>query len=327
MNHHPLTPDEINRAFAHANFGAQTPHQVIMGNLERAAIGAHIGMQARYILEELRLIEMNRPNRAKMTRRGLGVILTEHQGARGSGTSHQTLARALCEIRDMKPHHAGQTRNEYFMQQIAKAALHEAITITNAESAAAEARGAAIELTEEITKPAPQTPEQELADEIAAELIRARQKFPGKNVTFAALAEEFGELATALFEESRARVRKEAVQVAVMAMRIVLDGDHTFEPWRADHGLDALTEGEGGARDKCDQLAAELIRAGRAAGKSVTVNIEMLPVQIDPATVRGMDESARAVRCIGCDCQNGGDECTGTTATPASQIIGKGAQA
>lgn len=84
------------------------------------------------------------------------------------------------------------------------------------------------------------TTEQQLADEILAELVRARVKFPGKNVTFAALVEEVGELATAVFEESAERVRKEAVQVAVMAMRMVLDGDHTFDEWRAGKGLDHL---------------------------------------------------------------------------------------
>lgn len=82
--------------------------------------------------------------------------------------------------------------------------------------------------------------ERQLADEILAELSRARAKFPGKNVTFAALVEEVGELATATFEEGRDRVRKEAVQVAVMAMRMVLDGDHTFDVWRRDKGLDPL---------------------------------------------------------------------------------------
>lgn len=84
------------------------------------------------------------------------------------------------------------------------------------------------------------SPEGALADEILAELTRARSKFPGKNVTFAALVEEIGELATATFEEGRDRVRKEAVQVAVMAMRMVLDGDHTFDAWRAMNGLDPL---------------------------------------------------------------------------------------
>jgi hypothetical protein len=84
------------------------------------------------------------------------------------------------------------------------------------------------------------TPERQLATDILAELVRARAKFPGKNVTFAALVEEVGELATAIFEESAERVRKEAVQVAVMAMRVVLDGDHAYEPWRWEKGLDPL---------------------------------------------------------------------------------------
>ena len=90
-------------------------------------------------------------------------------------------------------------------------------------------------------KPAAQvTVEESLCDDILAELARARSKFPGKNVTFAALVEEVGELATATFEESADRVRKEAVQVAVMAMRMILDGDLTFEPWRSEKGLDPL---------------------------------------------------------------------------------------
>ena len=80
-----------------------------------------------------------------------------------------------------------------------------------------------------------------LIRDIRNELLRARTKFPGKNVTFAALVEEVGELATATFEEPRANVRKEAVQVAVMAMRMILDGDHTFDAWRLMKGLDALT--------------------------------------------------------------------------------------
>tara|TARA_R110000751_G_scaffold271365_2_gene371401 strand:+ start:243303 stop:243617 length:315 start_codon:yes stop_codon:yes gene_type:complete len=79
-----------------------------------------------------------------------------------------------------------------------------------------------------------------LLEEIKAELAHARGKFPGDNVTMLALMEEVGELAKATFEEPRANVRKEAVQVAVMAMRVVLDGDATITQWRADKGLDAL---------------------------------------------------------------------------------------
>lgn len=87
----------------------------------------------------------------------------------------------------------------------------------------------------------------EMLGEIAVELERARAKFPGDNVTTLALVEEVGELAKATFEQSRAAVRKEAVQVAVMAMRVVLDGDATLDGWRASKGLDALI-----AKGECD---------------------------------------------------------------------------
>lgn len=82
--------------------------------------------------------------------------------------------------------------------------------------------------------------ERVLVEEILAELHRARAKFPGDNVTTLALVEEVGELATAAFSESAANVRKEAVQVACMAMRVVLDGDVTLVDWRRINGLDPM---------------------------------------------------------------------------------------
>lgn len=82
----------------------------------------------------------------------------------------------------------------------------------------------------------------EVLSAVANELARARAKFPGENVTFAALVEEVGELATALFSEEAAAVRAEAVQVAVMALRVILDGDHTFAAWRRDRDLDPLAD-------------------------------------------------------------------------------------
>ncbi|UUV44550.1 hypothetical protein RCMOTHERGOOSE_40 [Rhodobacter phage RcMotherGoose] len=82
-----------------------------------------------------------------------------------------------------------------------------------------------------------------ILSEIKKEVGYARSKFPGDNVTFAALVEEVGELATATFSQSRIDVRKEAVQVAAMAIRLVLDGDCTFNDWRAKFNLDPLTEG------------------------------------------------------------------------------------
>ncbi len=79
-----------------------------------------------------------------------------------------------------------------------------------------------------------------LLAEIEAEVQSAREKFPGKNMTFAALIEEVGELATATFEESADHVRKEAVQVAAMAMRLVLDGDYSYDDWREKKKLGIL---------------------------------------------------------------------------------------
>lgn len=83
--------------------------------------------------------------------------------------------------------------------------------------------------------------------EVRAELVRARKKFPGDRVMTVALAEEFGELCKAVLEEPRANVRKEAVQTAVMAARVVLDGDSSVNAWREEQGLDALTPSRGAA--------------------------------------------------------------------------------
>lgn len=80
--------------------------------------------------------------------------------------------------------------------------------------------------------------------EVRAELIRARSKFPGDRIMTIALAEEFGELCKAVLDEPAANVRREAVQTAVMAARVVLDGDGSVNSWRAERGLDPLTPGE-----------------------------------------------------------------------------------
>ena len=82
----------------------------------------------------------------------------------------------------------------------------------------------------------------QLIEDIKEELDRARTKFPGDRVTYTALCEEVGELAKALLDESRQRVREEAIQVAVMAMRVVLDGDSSYDELRKERGLDALVD-------------------------------------------------------------------------------------
>ncbi|MFF6501778.1 hypothetical protein ACET33_26230, partial [Pseudomonas aeruginosa] len=82
-------------------------------------------------------------------------------------------------------------------------------------------------------------------DEVRAELLRARSKFPGDRIMTIALAEEFGELCKAVLDEPAANVRKEAVQTAVMAARVVLDGDGSVTAWRAERGLDPLAAAPG----------------------------------------------------------------------------------
>jgi len=72
-----------------------------------------------------------------------------------------------------------------------------------------------------------------ITDEILAELIKARSKFPEQNiwVTLAALTEEVGELNKAVLQlnyephkgVSPEEIYAEAVQVAVMAIRVALD--------------------------------------------------------------------------------------------------------
>jgi NTP pyrophosphatase (non-canonical NTP hydrolase) len=70
---------------------------------------------------------------------------------------------------------------------------------------------------------------------ITAELEKARSKFPGTRHCMNALTEEVGELAQALLEQEykpeqdfNSEVRKEAIQVAAMAIRILEEGDTTF---------------------------------------------------------------------------------------------------
>ena len=74
-------------------------------------------------------------------------------------------------------------------------------------------------------------------EDVRAELRRAREKFPGDRITLIALAEEFGELSKALLDETANRVYKEAVQTAVMAARVAIDGDSSVDDWREVRGL------------------------------------------------------------------------------------------
>lgn len=67
-------------------------------------------------------------------------------------------------------------------------------------------------------------------NDISAEVIRARLKFPGNRFLLAALTEEAGELAQAMLQKrDREAIRKEAIQVACVAIRILEEGDSSFD--------------------------------------------------------------------------------------------------
>lgn len=72
---------------------------------------------------------------------------------------------------------------------------------------------------------------------ITTELVRARSKFPSSIHSFAALVEEVGELGKALISESEECVDAEAMQVAVMAIRVATERDASFAVYRNMKGL------------------------------------------------------------------------------------------
>lgn len=67
---------------------------------------------------------------------------------------------------------------------------------------------------------------------VEQELLLAKKKFPQPNPTMTALTEEVGELAKAMMGEGSDRVWKEAVQVAVMALRVAVEGDPSLDAER-----------------------------------------------------------------------------------------------
>ncbi len=79
--------------------------------------------------------------------------------------------------------------------------------------------------------------------EIKEELERARKKFPMPNPTFVALVEEVGELAQALLKckpgipELSKRVYEEAIQCAVMAIRVLEEGDRDYPAYIPHLGM------------------------------------------------------------------------------------------
>ena len=72
---------------------------------------------------------------------------------------------------------------------------------------------------------------------VVSELVRARSKFPSSIHCFAALVEEVGELGKALISEDETCVDAEAMQTAVMAIRVATEGDTSFAVYRNMKGL------------------------------------------------------------------------------------------
>ena len=70
--------------------------------------------------------------------------------------------------------------------------------------------------------------------DIRQEIEDTRQKFPGNHHKLAVLSEEVGELAQAMLQheydgQPAINVYREAVQVAAMAIRVAIEGDHSFK--------------------------------------------------------------------------------------------------
>lgn len=79
-----------------------------------------------------------------------------------------------------------------------------------------------------------------LLNAVEHEVQRARGLFPNPNLLALAFSEEAGELTKAVLEEPLEAVRKEAIQAAAMALRLVLDGDPSTDAHRERQGLKKL---------------------------------------------------------------------------------------
>ena len=90
-----------------------------------------------------------------------------------------------------------------------------------------EPQGSSEDYVEELKK---HYPREDTLYEVGLEVARARIKHPHNRQMLAAIMEELGELAQALLEkEDTERVRAEAKQVAATAIRLMEEGDASFE--------------------------------------------------------------------------------------------------
>ena len=73
-------------------------------------------------------------------------------------------------------------------------------------------------------------PEAHTVRELRREIARARKRFPANEKLLAALMEEVGELAQAMLQrKSESEIKREALQVACVAIRLYEEGDSDFD--------------------------------------------------------------------------------------------------
>jgi NTP pyrophosphatase (non-canonical NTP hydrolase) len=125
----------------------------------------------------------------------------------------------------------GKPARKYVIVSDKNPCYEEALKATLAWANAEEALNSNFDLTVE---------DRRFMQEVAAEIAKARAKFPDTEITTLAFSEESGELVKAVLDEPKASVRKEAVQVAAMACRLATEGDDSVVNWRKKRGLDPL---------------------------------------------------------------------------------------
>ncbi len=111
-------------------------------------------------------------------------------------------------------------------------------------------------------------------DAIAAEVMRARDKFPGTRFLLAALVEEVGELAEAVASKNPDEIKKEAVQVCAVAVRLIEEGDATT--YNAE-GIIAVVIDLGNVARKYIQR-----RTGGEAIEALSASVKRITYRLDP---------------------------------------------
>lgn len=81
-----------------------------------------------------------------------------------------------------------------------------------------------------------------ILDEIDQELEIMLQNYPSPIANMAALTSRVGDLSSVMSKEPAHWVREEAIKVAVMAIRVALEGDPYCDLYRCSVGLDLTSD-------------------------------------------------------------------------------------